>query len=252
MKSKKKLGEILVEQGFLKKEDLDKVLAEHGAKKLGETLLQLNLLKESDLVRALAEQCELPFLEKLPEHPDSEMRKMVPMEFMERYQLVPIALENGRLRCATTNPLSLLFIDNLKQSLHLEIDLAFTLPEELNRLLRYFDRVRMHFSEVPAGDIMRREEEEGDGALIRMVRHIILEAVRKNASDIHLEVFRENFAVRYRIDGLLTPCEAPSREFSSQIISRLIQEVLGSSLTKKICRKGMCDNGYYTVQFVGQ
>ncbi len=232
MKDKKKLGEILLEMGVLKKETLELVLSKQKkiAKKLGDLMLDMKLLSKADLVEALAQQCELPFLKKLPEKPDIELGKLIPLEFMERYELVPFELSGDRLKVATINPQSLLFIDNLRLSLKREIDLHFTIPEEFTRLVGYFDRARVYFPESQS-DISKIEEKE-KGALIHMVRHVVLQAMKQRASDIHLETSREQFTVRYRIDGILHPSQAPPKELSPQVVSR-IKVLAGMDLAEK-------------------
>ncbi len=236
MRTRKRIGDILTQMGLVSKEDVEKGLREQehhrNDKKIGEILLEIGLLKEDDLIRALALQYQLPFMKKLPDEPSLELVRMIPFDFMQRHQTVPIELEHcGRLKVATTNPLSLLFVDSLKVGLQRDIHIVGTSPAELARLLLYFDRARSYFSDS-GRQVEGPGTDETKSALIQMVTYLFNEALKQKASDIHLETCRDEFVVRYRVDGLLRDNPAPPKDLSPQIVSR-IKVMAGLDLAEK-------------------
>ena len=212
------LGRILVETGALTpsalksaEEDRDR-----SGRRLDEVLLRKGVVDEVELARALAEQLNLGFVAP-PLLPDPDALALVPADVARRKGILPLVLAGRRLTIAMANPLDTDAVDDLRfqSGCHVE---AVAAPRsavvdgvlgayggELHELLDSLERPR------PQGDGLRDLEEEASAApIVKIVDHLLSNAIDRRASDIHIELLGAGSRVRFRIDGLLhTATEMP-------------------------------------------
>ena len=167
--------------------------------------------------------------------PDVNLTKLIPGEVASKFMALPIARSGRRLVVAMVNPANLFAIDDIKFITGYEVEARVATESSLKRALdRAYDSAGT-MADVMKGmeeDLSVIEEEEAseseysvasaeEAPIVKLVNSLIADAVRKNASDIHIEPFEKQVRVRFRIDGVLHEMMAPPFKFKAAIISRL-------------------------------
>ena len=251
MHIKKKLGEILVEGGWVSRQDLEAALREKGpgGKRIGRVLLEKNLISERTLLEAVSRQTGVGIAELSEELEDPEVVSLLPYAVAKQYRALPLR-KNGRvLEVAMTDPQDADAIQGLQFATGMrvqatlcserEIDIAiehrYGMEEAMERIVRnvteqaQLDGLDTAWlqegqggvggSEAPAG---AREGPRAPAApIVRFVNLILLEAVRKEASDVHFEPSRQSLQVRFRQDGVLRRRMVIPKSLQLPVLSRL-------------------------------
>ncbi len=244
--ARKRLGDYLVELGFITEEQLEVALREQKDKggKLGSILIQLGILSEDILLAILGKQSGVSYvsLEEYGEIPD-EAIQTVPETIARNQMLVPIKKEGNLLTIAIADPLNVFATDDLKLLTGCDIRMVVASDNEIKAALeKYYQKRRPKKSEMPmheeaaemnlaeasgAADIeIVREsfdvEGDGEGApAVKVANFILADSVRKGASDIHIEPLETKIVVRFRIDGVLQVQPSPPKKVQSSLISRI-------------------------------
>lgn len=239
----KKIGSILVAEGFLDENLLEEGLArQQGPEKgrrLGKILVGMEAITETQLRQALSQQLKLPYFESLSEEMvDKELVARVPLNFLLAHQLIPLREEEGTVTVAMANPLEVQPLDDIRLLLEKELRVVISSPDEIVRIA---NRCYGHADGAAEKMLEDLEEEEGEtpeivtitreaedlldiatkAPVIKLVNLIIFEAVKARASDIHIEPHEKDLRVRYRIDGVLYKAINPPKQYQSAITSRL-------------------------------
>ena len=206
-----------------------------------QAVLELSLATQEVVYRALSQISGLPFV-LLGEQSIAETAvQKVPAKVALRYQFVPLQLERGTLKVAFSNPPAIRDRENLRLLLGLRLDPVLATPSEVSNTLKRLyglgaekviqirqDRKNQLVEEVEGtfDDRLVENLDQGDqedASIIQLVNEIITEAIRQHATDIHIEPFREQVKVRYRIDGMLREIPTPPGmvELHDAIVSRL-------------------------------
>ncbi|MCP5026920.1 MAG: Flp pilus assembly complex ATPase component [Actinomycetia bacterium] len=230
------MGEILVDLGLLTDAEVLSALERQSERsmRLGDLLLDEGRIQPRDLLRALALQFGLEF-EDLSDRPvDLELAQIIPASLAKRHRAVPIRREDEAIVVAMANPIDVLALDDLKSVLGPGLRPVMADPEQI---LAAVDRTRSADSKVldairEAADELAvftgGDEEEGaveevteESPMVRFIDLMLTKAVQERASDIHIEPFREELRVRFRVDGVLSEAMSPPRGLHSGIISRI-------------------------------
>ncbi len=237
IKKKKKIGEIAVALGYLTEKQVDNILSKKKitGRMLGQLFMDEGLLDDEQIATIIAEQfsCRYAPLQSLT---DPEVFKLLEIDFMVKNRIIPFQLSGSMLEMAVSDPMDFFKAVEALEML-LDYDLAFVVVSEqkLRELLKRLDTSR---DILDISDEMRlpvvRESEKGEyeitpervGAeespIVKLVDSTILDAINKNASDIHIEGTEKGVIIRYRIDGMLHQVTEPldSRN-QSPVVSRL-------------------------------
>lgn len=202
--------------------------------KIIDTLVDKRICKYDDIALRLAQEFNIPFMALHNLHVDEDVKRAVPEDIARKYGVFPIAVENGQMEMAISDPMDMDVVDNLSHLLGMPIDLRLSTPDDIKRAIDdlygvkaygdMFDGVDAGTSESGAIGLATGNEEgvsEEEAPIIRYVHKLITEAVKRRASDIHLEPLEKRFRVRYRIDGVLIEVENPPKRLQPSIISRL-------------------------------
>ena len=227
-------GEVLVRAGKLSARDLERALAaqrEMGGA-LDSVLVSLGLVSEPDAARALAEYLGLPFLtaDDFPDLPP-EPEGLLP-EFLKTHRVLPLGVEDGRLRVAMSAPQDVFVCKALGLASGLAIEPAVGLGSDIDKALaRLFDEGAEGVNDgdemgdgldADAGDFVEHLRDlASEAPVIRLVNTIIGRVIELRASDIHLEPFDDGLHVRYRIDGVLHPGEVVPAAQGAAVSSRV-------------------------------
>jgi type IV pilus assembly protein PilB len=247
-----KIGEICVREGFIKYIQLEDVLSRQKESKvpLGKMLVDAGYLSDEQFARALSIQLQIPYCRPLDLNLNPDVLAVLSPRQAERYRVIPIQVEGGRLTLATAEPLNLEGIDVLRRMLEYKvIKLAVASEEQITQGLTKFYGASLESVAAVLEDLDESELSEyrsastevssiasetmaNEAPIIRLVNTIIAEAVKAGASDIHLEPFEDEIKVRYRVDGVLQETHPPPKSLFPAVISR-IKLMAGMDITER-------------------
>ena len=233
---KKRIGEILVELNVITQEQLAQAVQEQKdtGKMLGQVLIEKGFAKKEDIATALSKQISLPFVEKITEQMvDPEMLGKVPLKFLRQHVVIPVIFE-GQKTIITANPRDLQPLDDLSLLMAGDVNYAVSTSDTIiNTINKYYPfetskEMMEELKEEGEGEIDLGVFEEkdilemaNDAPIVKLVNHIFFQAVKEDASDIHIEPFEKELKVRYRIDGALYQRILPPKRYQGAIVSRI-------------------------------
>lgn len=208
---------------------------------LGRVLIRLGYISERQLLEGLAEHLQLPIISIKEQTVDDQAIKKVPVRFAWHYRCMPMRLKGRTVTLAMSDPLQVRPIDDLKVHYGLEAEIVLSTDSDIqDAIQRYYGVGADTLGEImdaapanggPAGASPAQAEEQvtdlermaEDASIIRLVNQLLLEAFRARASDVHIEPYRDELRIRYRIDGVLYDVPVPDeiRRFHQAIISRI-------------------------------
>ena len=233
MKLKKRLGDVLVEDGIITSEQLHAALDAQKITggKLGDTLIKNKALTEDVLYKVLESQYNIPYVDLNSIYIDPKVPKLIPEAVASNHQLIPIKLEKGRLLVAMADPLDVVSKDDIRIITGLQIDSVIAAPNDIQKCIRrYYDVTESAENAVREynmqdqndyEDVYEEDADVTNAPMVRLVNSIIAQAVRSKASDIHIEPFDKYVRIRYRVDGDLREAMKPSKNTHSAIVTRI-------------------------------
>ncbi|MHC4754747.1 MAG: GspE/PulE family protein [Planctomycetota bacterium] len=236
---KKMIGQLLCEKEFIDKSRLNFALAQQQKKvdqKLGQILIDLGYITQPQLTEALAVQVgiEKIHLEDISIAPD--IINLVPAELVSKYNVLPLYYFNGRLAVAMTDPFQPQVLEELRLVTGRPVQRYFAVPSQMEKaILKFYGSnvARMLDNLVPAEQRAEAEIPNGEysaaklhelarePSLVNLVNLVIFEAIEALASDIHIEPFEQEVKIKYRVDGLLMEKTPSSKRLQAAIISRV-------------------------------
>lgn len=216
-----RLGEILVEKGIITPQELEAaVRKQHETKEMiGAVLVNMGLITERKLLQVLGEQQGIRFMDLKGINIDPKAIELVPAKFAWHYRIMPIRLEGNVLTIAIANPFDMWPIDDLETNLGYRVDKVLATGQDIADGIKKFYGVGADTVErILAGETRKVKEtrtaERKDkvedlenmaeaASVIKLVNQILQEAIKERATDIHIEHFRSELSLRYRIDGIL-------------------------------------------------
>ena len=201
--------------------------------KLIDLLVEKRYCKYEDISYQLSQEFNIPLISLQDIRVNDEVLKLLPQETLRKYNVFPVSSSGGQLELAISDPMDMDSVDDISHILNMSVDLRLASPEEIRKAIDDHFGVNaygdMFDSELPAGgssaDTLATGNEAGvseeEAPIIRYVHKLITEAVKRRASDIHLEPLEKRFRIRYRIDGVLIEVENPPKRLQPSIISRL-------------------------------
>ena len=227
------IGVALRDKGLISEQQLSAAIGEQErtGERLDRILLQMGLVSSEALTATIGEQFHLPVIDLDGVLPDPEALEALPASVVTRQHCAPVSLEDGRLTIATSNPFELTLLDELPALTGCPVDLVLAAEDEL---LKY---IRTHYGvgsdtletlgaelELPQDEAASEEIEQAqEASVIKLVNDILAEAVQERATDVHVEPYEHELAVRFRIDGVLQRANVPPtiNRFGPAIVSRL-------------------------------
>jgi general secretion pathway protein E len=234
------LGKILL--NVITPEKLEIALKEQSAigksnpRRLGEILVDLGFISEDDLLQALSSQFGLEYL-KFAEFPKTIPNESYPtVKFMKQYKFVPVGVDDGVMKIAVADPLNEYVFDALEVFADRPLKIYLSSEKDIMEAIEQYFGGNVQMTSIMEG--MREEEEAETGLdlqedvhhlrdmafeapIVKLVNMLITRAVESNTSDIHIEPFENNVKVRYRIDGALTEVESFPKRIQAAVISRI-------------------------------
>jgi type IV pilus assembly protein PilB len=232
------LTDVLVRQGILPKQTLDQVLSrlDGVTAALGQTLVSEGTLSEEQLARALAAQFDLPCDLLAEFRVDQSFYDSMSVKLMQRHPFIPIAEDQNRLTIAIPDPQNLLALDELELLLGRPLDLVVSPRSAILAALGRSEGSSQALRELEAEyrSVLVKEDERGEEVLtidhagedqspaVKLLDSILLSAMHRRASDIHIEAADRATKVKFRVDGILVPAMEPlDIRLHAPLVSRL-------------------------------
>ncbi len=237
MYGRRKLGEILVDLGYISYLQLEEALQlqQREGGMLGQILVQLGYIDADQLAEAQAEQYDVGYEKIIPESAQPDAVAKVALAMAKSLKVLPLRIEDGKLIVAMENPLDVDAVDVLQRHTGMYVKVVYTNPEDLARALDFHyggatpdaESLDDAISKISVASDEESENLEDlrraveDAPVVRIVNMLIVEAINGRASDIHLEPRRTHLEVRYRIDGELQHVRNIPRNLTAACISRI-------------------------------
>ena len=233
---KKKFGEILIDQNVATQEQVDQAIQEQKAEGglVGQILLKKGIVTKPQIAQALATQVGIQVVEKITEQMiDPQTLGKIPIKFLRQHIVIPIMFE-GEKTILTANPRDLQPIDDLSLLMEGDVRCAVSTDSEI------ISAINKYYPLETSKEMMEELEEEGEGEfelgaieerdilemandapIVKLVNHVLFQAVKESASDVHIEPFEKELRVRYRIDGIMYERLLPPKRYQGAIVSRI-------------------------------
>jgi len=235
-----RIGEQLVKNALITP---DQLLEAQKAQKvsgtrLGSQLVKLGHISEEQLVDFLGKQYRLPSVILKSMSPDPEIVKLIPINVVQKYHAIPFDRNGSTLKVAMTDPTNIFAVDDLKFLTGYSIDVYVTSEDSLKWAIDHFYdqsaslddalnsmedlagnvEVAMEGDDLAVGDL---EKEADQAPVIKLVNLTLVDAIKKGASDIHVEPYEKYMRIRYRLDGMLIEAMKPPIRLKNALVSRL-------------------------------
>ena len=223
------IGDVVVELGFATRERVEEAveLARVQRKPTGQVLVEQGILRHDQLARVVAERYGLDYIDLSVYELDMGAVNLIEMEAIRRYQAVPVGfLEDGTVLLAMADPTNVLTVDDVAMLTGRKVHPAAASIEDLNILITRLSRVEQSVEAIAEQDAepepeLHVDEADKDAPVIKLVHSIIAEAVEQGASDIHVDPGDEEMRVLLRVDGVLSQTATLKRSMAASVISRV-------------------------------
>ena len=231
--TKKKIGDILVDKGFVTLKQLEDALREQSVtgKRLGEILVDKGHISEEQLIDTVSERLSIPKLTLKLMVIDPQVIQRVGVDIARRYTLIPIFEIGNTLTLAMADPLNIIAIDEVKYVTGMIIKRAIATSTEIRDAIDQYYSVSDTLNQligVNPDDKSQTTENtdslddgQSETPIVKLVNLIISKAVREKASDIHIEPEENRLRIRYRVDGVMREEGAPPKSMQNELLSRI-------------------------------
>jgi type IV pilus assembly protein PilB len=246
-----RLGELLLREKRITPAQLQEALSHQrtAGGRLGSSLVKLGFVRDEDITSVLSRQYGVPAIALGQFDLDAAVVKLIPGETAAKYHVIPVGKSGTTLTLAMTDPTNVFAMDDIKfmTGLHVEpvvasetavrdaIDRYYAKPAAAQNGAKTADLVTRALEDLGPGgdddievvadsaeiDSSTLERQSGEAPIIRLVNALLLSAIQRGASDIHVEPYEKEMRIRFRIDGVLQPVMSPPLKYRDPITSRI-------------------------------
>jgi type IV pilus assembly protein PilB len=234
-----KLGEILVREGLITTEQLKRALQEQKSSgmRLGYTLVKLGLIEETEVTKMLARQYRMPAVDLSRFEVDPKILKLLTPDIAIKHTVLPLKREGRTLTIAIADPNNITAIEDIKFITRCDVFPVvageYTLRNAIDRYYQQSDaQLQSLLKSVEAEEDLEVVEEQQDedvkatdlaedAPVVKLINGLLTDAVKRGASDIHIEPFEHELRVRYRVDGALQEVMKPPVKMRAALTSRV-------------------------------
>jgi type IV pilus assembly protein PilB len=235
-----RLGELLVRENLISLQQLQKAQDEQRKTggRIGSLLVKHGAIAEHDLTNFLSKQYGVPAISLKDFDIDEEVVKLIPRATAEKHQLVPVNRAGSSLIVAMTDPSNIFAVDDIKFLTGYNVEVVVASEQAIREAIeKYYSEKGPDLDEVMSGfddsevavveadgddmNVVDLEKSAEEAPVVKLVNLILLDAIKKGASDIHVEPYEKDFRVRFRIDGVLYEVMKPPMKLRNAMISRL-------------------------------
>ncbi len=241
LENKAQLGQLLLARGIVSEEQIERALTEQrekGHRKLlGELLVEMGHCTENQIASALAEGYGVPYAQMSPKICDPKAVEVLPRDFLEAHIVLPLFKVHDVLTVAVNEPTNVFLIDEIERLSGCRVQVVCSTTKDIKATLQTYLPAANVFViddiideegleeftliESITQDISDLEEVAGQSPVVKLVNYLLYNAVRENASDIHIEPDERKLRVRYRVDGRLYEKMRPPYQMQPAIVSRI-------------------------------
>ncbi len=233
-----RLGDLLVRENLITKDQLEKALGEQktSGMRLGYCLVKLGFVQETEISKALARQYRIPAVDLSRFEVDAKITKLIPAEVAVKHTVLPLKREGRVLTVAMADPTNVTVIEDLKFITRYDIFPVIAGEYTLRQAIeKYYEQTDAQLQNLikdmedteDLEVIEEKEEDQGpvqvadDAPVVKLINGILTDAVKRGASDIHIEPFEFEIRVRYRLDGALGEIMKPPIKLKAALTSRV-------------------------------
>jgi len=253
-----RIGELLLKEKRITAEQLQEALTYQKANggKLGFNLVKLNFVKDEEITALLSKQYGVPSINLAQFEIDPAVIKLIPAETAQKYQIIPLSRAGATLTIAMTDPTNVFAMDDIKFMTGYNVEPVVAsetaVMESIDRYYALAAKPAAANQPAPGGSALELaarsleemtsgtgvedvevledleeisaeslEKQSGEAPVIKLVNVVLMSAIQKGASDIHIEPYEKELRVRYRIDGILYNIMAPPMKMRDAITSRI-------------------------------
>jgi len=243
-----KLGEILIKEKVISSEQLKQALEfqKTNGGRLGYALVKLGFLSDDEVTAVLSRQYGVPSINLAYFEVDPNVIKLIPMDTAMKYQILPLSRVGSSLTVAMVDPTNVFAMDDIKFMTGFNIEpvvasegaIAEAIKKhygsiedverkkEIEEIVSFIDEGQAESVELEGEDestlnLAALEKAAEEAPVIKLVNYILTDAVKRGASDIHMEPYEKEYRVRYRVDGMLATIMNPPNKLRDAIISRV-------------------------------
>ena len=234
-----RLGELLVKRGLITSAQLEKGLEEQNAAgtALSAVLVKLGSVNEADLAACLQKEYRLSLVDPSGMNILAEVLRLVPATLVQRHHLLPISQSGSSLTVAMSDPSNIAAINEVKFLTGYDVKVAVACVSAVSTAIeQHYEERGANYSEVlnefegegvelvdsdEEIDLKELERATEDAPVVRLVNAVLTNAVKRRASDVHLEPYERLFRVRFRCDGVLEEIMRPPLKLKNAITSRI-------------------------------
>ena len=234
-----RIGELLIRLGHISTDQLQQ--AEETQHQMGchfsTAIVKLGVLSEQQLLEILSQQYGLTIVSLEECQVDHDVISLIPQQLALKHQLAPIDLSDNTLSVAMVDPSNILALNDIKFITGYDIQVLLTSESQLKAYIERlyegnvsYDSIMEDFSDEPDVEVLGNDDEldvnalekaTEDAPVVKLVNAILTDAIKKGASDIHIEPYEKSFRVRFRIDGVLYEIMKPPLKLKNAITSRI-------------------------------
>jgi type IV pilus assembly protein PilB len=238
-----RLGEILLKESLISPDQLKQALdyQRRNGGRLGTCLVKLGLVSDDDITAVLSRQYGVPSINLKFYEIDPTVIKLVPQETAIRYQIVPLSRVGSTLTIAMTDPTNVFAMDDIKFMTGFNVEPVVASEtaiseaihkfygdiesvEELDKVMKDLaddEALELTGEDAESMDLEELEKAAEEAPIIKLCNLVLTDAVKRGASDIHIEPYEREFRVRFRIDGVLQNIMSPPMKLKDAITSRV-------------------------------
>jgi type IV pilus assembly protein PilB len=242
----RRLGDLLVAEGLITPDQLKQALAQQKGKadKLGAVLVRLGFISEEQLIGFLSRQYGIPSITLNNLDVDADTLRLVPVTIARKYDVLPVKRINSTLTLAMADPTNVFALDDIAFSTNLQIlpvvapqaairkgidqlyeaaaVAAPSMTDMMSEIAQDVGNVEViDDDDAAAVNTFELKESADEAPVVRLVNMVLVDAIRKGASDLHWEPYEKAFRIRFRLDGVLHEMLSPPKRLEPAIISRL-------------------------------
>ncbi|MCL4478532.1 MAG: type IV-A pilus assembly ATPase PilB [Deltaproteobacteria bacterium] len=232
-----RLGELLIKENLITTEQLKQAIDEQKASggRLGASLTKLGFVSDQELISFISKQYNVPAINLEEFEIDKEIAKKIPESVARKHFVIPVNQTGSTLIVATSDPTNLSVIDEIKFLTGYNVEFVVATETAIKKAVEKYFEVSTDYQELLNEaaqeyeviddddniDVKSLEKASEEAPVIKLVNSILNDAIKKGASDIHVEPYEKTFRVRFRIDGMLYEVMKPQLTLKNAIASRL-------------------------------
>jgi type IV pilus assembly protein PilB len=243
MPPQKRFGEFLIKSGRISQEQLQEALAiqQDQGGRLGAVLVKLGHIQEPELVELLSRHFGVPSVDLNGVEVDETILKIIPADIARKYTILPVSKAGATVTLAMIDPTNMFAMDDVKFmtgyrvepvvasegqiksaiDLHYGTSHALELKKVMEEVTEDAETALEVLDEEEDLDLVTLEQESETAPVVKLVNIVMTDAIKRGASDIHLEPYEKDYRVRYRLDGVLYEMMHPPLKLKEAITSRI-------------------------------